>query len=42
MNEEIIYEQESDIPDNWISDIILMRDGKGNIIEIQVPDDKEG
>lgn len=42
MNEEIIYEQESDIPDNWISNIILMRDGKGNIIEIQVPDDKEG
>ena len=40
--EEIIYEQELDTPENWVSNTILERDGKGNIIEIQVPDDKEG
>lgn len=40
-NENIIYEQELDTPENWVSDTILVRDGKGNIIEITVPDDKE-
>lgn len=42
MNEEIVYEQELDTPENWVSDTILVRDGKGNIIEITVPDDEEG
>ena len=42
MNEEIIYEQELDTPENWESNTILERDGKGNIIEKQIPDDEEG
>ena len=42
MNEEIIYEKELEIPENWVSNTILTRDGKGNIIEINVPDDEEG
>jgi len=40
--EEIIYEKELEIPENWISNTILIRDGKGNIIEIEAPDDEEG
>lgn len=42
MIEEIIYEQELDMPENWISNTILERDGKGNIIEHLIPDDIEG
>ena len=42
MNEDLIFEKEMDTPDNWISNTILIRDGKGNILEIEVPDDEEG
>lgn len=43
MNEEIlIFEQEMDEPENWVSNTILIRDGKGHVIEVTVPDDKEG
>ena len=42
MNEEIIYEKELEIPENWVSNTILERDGKGNIIERLIPDDEEG
>ena len=42
MNEEIlILEQESDTPENWVSNTILERDGKGIIIERLIPDDIE-
>ena len=41
MNEKIIYEQELEIPENWVSNTILERDGKGNIIERLIPDDIE-
>jgi len=42
MKEEILfYEQECDIPEDWESNIILIRDGKGNIIEREIPDDIE-
>lgn len=41
MNEEIIYEQELETPENWVSNTILERDGKGNIIERLIPDDVE-
>lgn len=41
MNKKLILEQESDMPENWHSNIVLERDGKGNIIEHIVPDDKE-
>lgn len=36
-----IYEQECDAPENWESNTILIRDGKGNIIEREIPDDVE-
>ena len=42
MNEEIIYEKELEMPENWVSNTILERDGKGNIIERLIPDDEEG
>jgi len=41
MEENIIYEQELEIPENWVSNIILERDGKGNILERLIPDDIE-
>lgn len=41
MEEEMIFEQEMDTPENWISNTVLVRDGKGNIIEIETPDDEE-
>lgn len=42
MDEEIlIFEQEMDEPENWVSNTILIRDGKGNIIERLIPDDIE-
>ena len=41
MNEELILEKEMDTPKEWKTNTILMRDGKGNIIEIEAPDDEE-
>ena len=41
MNEDIIYEKELDLPEDWPGDAILVRDGKGNVVEIEVPDDIE-
>ena len=37
----MIFEQEMDMPENWISNKILIRDGKGNVIEREIPDDIE-
>lgn len=42
MNEEMIFEQEMDTPDGWESNTILVRDGKGRIIEVKADDDIEG
>lgn len=42
MSEELILEQEMDMPENWVSDTVLIRDGKGNIIEVKADDDIEG
>lgn len=41
MEENMILESELDTPENWVSNTILIRDGKGNIIEVQVSDDIE-
>ena len=41
-NEIIILEQEGDMPEDWVTDQIFLRDGKGDIVEVDVPDDKEG
>lgn len=40
-DEVIIYEKEMEIPDGWESNIILIKDGKGNVIEREIPDDVE-
>ena len=42
MDENLILEKECDTPNNWISNTILERDGKGNIIEIAIEDDIGG
>lgn len=36
------HEKEGDAPENWVSDTILIRDGKGNVISLQIEDDEEG
>ena len=41
-NEDIILEKEMDIPEDWESNVIFIKDGKGNTIELDVPDDEEG
>ena len=41
MEENIIYEEENGAPEeNWDDEIILVRDGKGNILEVNIPDDE--
>ena len=40
MNEEYL-EQEGDMPEGWENNIILRRDGRGRVIEVEVPDDEE-
>lgn len=42
MNEELIFEREGEMPENWATNVILERDGKGNIIEVEIEDDVEG
>ncbi len=37
-----ILEIENGKPADWEDNVILVRDGKGNVIEIDVPDDEEG
>ena len=41
MIEELIFEKEMEIPNDWDSNIILIKDGKGNVIEREIPDDIE-
>lgn len=41
-NEDIILEREMDIPEDWESNVIFIKDGKGNTIELEVPNDEEG
>lgn len=38
---KILFERESDAPDDWQDNVILVRDGKGNIVEMEIPDDSE-
>lgn len=37
----INLEREADAPDDWQSNSILERDGKGRVLEVIVPDDEE-
>ena len=39
MNEDMIFEKEMDAPENWSGDVILLRDGRGMVFEMEVPDD---
>ena len=42
MDEElIIFEQEGDEPENWETDTIFIRNNKGEVVEVNIPDDKE-
>ena len=37
MNEE--FEKEMDMPEGWQSNLIFVRDGRGNVIQLEIPDD---
>ena len=43
MNEElnIEFEKESDTPEDWITNTVLIRNSNGELIEVNVPDDEE-
>lgn len=40
-DEKIILEREGDAPENWETEVILQRDGRGNVLNVDVPDDEE-
>ena len=39
--QEMYLERESDMPANWVSNVIFERDGKGVVFMVDVPDDAE-
>lgn len=39
---DIELEKEMDAPENWVSNRVLVRDGKGRPIEVETPDDEDG
>ena len=41
MDEKIIYECEGSAPEGWETNLVLERNDEGEIIAIEVPDDKE-
>ena len=41
MDKELILEREANAPENWETEVILQRDGKGNVVNVAVPDDEE-
>ena len=42
MEEEILeLELEGNAPEGWVTNTILIRNEKGELVEIEVPDDKE-
>ena len=41
MDDKIILEREGDAPENWETEVILHRDGRGNVLNVDVPDDEE-
>ena len=40
--EEIIFEQENGEPEDWVQNVVFVRDGKGNMVELKIPNDEEG
>ena len=41
MDDKIILEREGDAPENWETEVILHRDGRGNVLNVDIPDDEE-
>ena len=41
-DQEIIFEKEMDMPEDWESNVILCRRADGIVEEVAVPDDDEG
>ena len=41
MDDKLILEREGDAPENWETEVILHRDGRGNVLTVDVPDDDE-
>lgn len=38
---DLILEQEGDMPENWVSDVVYVRNAEGKMVEVEVPDDTE-
>jgi hypothetical protein len=41
MNEDMILENEIDIPEDWETNVIYIRNDSDKVVEVEVPDDKE-
>ena len=43
MNEElnIEFEKEGDMPKDWITNTVFIRNSNGELVEVNVPDDEE-
>lgn len=41
MDEKIIYEREGSAPEGWETNLVLERNAEGEIIVVEIPDDKE-
>lgn len=38
---DLILEQEGDMPENWVSDVVYVRNAEGKLVEVEIPDDTE-
>ena len=38
---DLILEQEGDMPKNWVSDVVYVRNAEGKLVEVEIPDDTE-
>ncbi len=38
---DLILEKEGDTPENWVSNVVYVRNAEGKLVEVEVPDDTE-
>jgi len=38
---DLIFEREGDAPEGWVTDVVYVRNEKGELVEVEVPDDTE-
>jgi hypothetical protein len=38
---DLILEKEGDMPEDWVSNVVYVRNADGKLVEVEVPDDTE-